>query len=72
MLLDVSSSPPGALFADDIVMCSTRREHVERKLEEWSRAMEERGLTIGVVGRLNNWGGAMNITLQRYINRERQ
>ena len=28
-------------------MCSTRREHVERKLEEWRRAMEEeRGLTI--------------------------
>ena len=24
-----------------------RRDHVERKLEEWRRAMEERGLKIG-------------------------
>ena len=34
------------LFAYDIVMCSTRKEHVERKLEQWRRAMEERGLKI--------------------------
>ena len=35
------------LFTDDIVLCSTRRDHVERKLEEWRRAItEERGLKI--------------------------
>ena len=34
------------LFADDIVLCSTRIYHVERQLDEWRRAMEERGLQI--------------------------
>ena len=34
------------LFADDIVLCSTRRDHVERKLDEWRRAMKEQGLKI--------------------------
>ena len=47
MILDVmsgasKSSPPWCmLFADDIVLCSTRRDHVERKLEEWRRARIE-------------------------------
>ena len=27
------------LYDDDIVLCSTRREDVESKLEEWRRAM---------------------------------
>ena len=34
------------LFAVDIRLCRTRREQVERKLEEWRRATEERGLEI--------------------------
>ena len=34
------------LFADDIVLCSTRRDHVETKLEERRTAMEVRGLKI--------------------------
>ena len=34
------------LFADDIVPCSTRRDRVERKLDEWRRTMDERGLKI--------------------------
>ena len=34
------------LFADDIVLCRTRRDHVERKPEERRTATEERGLKI--------------------------
>ena len=34
------------VYADDIVLCSTRSEVVEKKLEEWRRAMEDRGLKI--------------------------
>ncbi len=34
------------LYADDIVLCGTRSEGVENKLEEWRRAMEDRGLKI--------------------------
>ena len=50
MILDVMGHQRAAswcmLFADDIVRRSTRRDHVERKLEEWRRAMGERGLEI--------------------------
>ena len=34
------------LYADDIVLCGTRSEVVENKLEEWRRVMEDRGLNI--------------------------
>ena len=30
----------------DIVLCGSRREDVENKLEEWRRAVEDRGLNI--------------------------
>ena len=34
------------LFADDIMICSTDREIVEAKLEQWRKALEDRGLRI--------------------------
>ena len=43
----VKEQPPWCmLFADDIVLCIARRDHVERKVDEWRIAMEERGLKI--------------------------
>ena len=38
-------SPCCMLYADDIVLCGTRSEFVEKKFEEW-RAMEDRQLKI--------------------------
>ena len=52
IILDVmgrstNEQPPWCmLFVDDIALCSTRIDHVERELEEWRRAMEERVLNI--------------------------
>ena len=37
------------LYDDNIVLCSTRREEVENKLEEWRRAMEDKGLEISIM-----------------------
>ena len=37
-------SPWCMLYADDIVLCGTRSDVVEKKLEEWRRAMEDREL----------------------------
>ena len=34
------------MIMDDVVLCGTRSEVVEKKLEEWTRAMEDRGLKI--------------------------
>ena len=31
------------LYADDTVLCSTRRDEVENKLEEWRRAISRQG-----------------------------
>ena len=39
-------SPWCMLYVDDIVLRGTRSEVVENKLEEWRRAMEDRGLNI--------------------------
>ena len=39
-------SPWCMLYADDIVLCGTRSEVVDKKLEEWRRVVEDRRLKI--------------------------
>ena len=52
MIMDVLArgikdlSPSCMLYADDIVLCGIRSEVVEKKLEEWKRAMEDKGMKI--------------------------
>ena len=52
MIMDVLArgikdiSPWCMLYNDDIVLCGTRSEVVEKKLEEWRRAIDDRSLKI--------------------------
>ena len=39
-------APWAMMFADDIVICSESKEHVEEKLESWRYALERRGLKV--------------------------
>ena len=52
LILDVISAevrdeaPLSMFFANDIILSSSQHENVEKKLEEWRKVTEERGLKI--------------------------
>ena len=75
MIMDVLArgikdlSPWCILYADNIVLCGTRSEVVENKLQEWRKAMEDTGLKINrkktVYMRFNvNLDGNSDINIQ--------
>ncbi|XP_046847978.1 uncharacterized protein LOC124441545 [Xenia sp. Carnegie-2017] len=39
-------TPWSMMFADDLVLCDEKREHLERRLEEWRRILEDVGLKV--------------------------
>ncbi|XP_047495851.1 uncharacterized protein LOC125043660 [Penaeus chinensis] len=40
------SSPWDIMYADDVVICTNDRETCEEKLEQWTRALERRGMKV--------------------------
>ncbi|XP_046863161.1 uncharacterized protein LOC124456897 [Xenia sp. Carnegie-2017] len=40
-------TPWSMLFADDLVLCDEKREHLEGRLEDWRRILEDVGLKDG-------------------------
>ena len=63
LVMDVITSevregvPWSMMFADDVVLVDMTREGVERKLEMWRRALEDRGLRISRVKTEYMWMG---------------
>ena len=54
-------SPWDMMFADDVVLCTEKRGEVERRLEEWTRALEQQGMKVNRTKTeyLATGGGAM-------------
>ncbi|XP_047500839.1 uncharacterized protein LOC125046884 [Penaeus chinensis] len=40
------SSPWDIMYVDDVVICTNDRETCEEKLEQWTRALERRGMKV--------------------------
>ena len=50
LVTDVKEAAPwNMMFADDVVLCEPTQEKLQEKLEEWRRALEERGMKISRV-----------------------